>query len=468
MMRLSDVLILSAAVLFAGCGKKVTSPEQPDYSVQGILTVEGCPNASAASVRLFAAPRDEMLQQILVEHPAAGISPITPTLFDPLNQIPVSVIQPDSAGHFLFNNLAAGSFVIDADLEGYGCPQPVFVNVPEASSAGTLSLAVMQPVSGSLGNVVWTTGSAYQLIGNVTFQPSTELVIQEGVLIEVAGDYSIYVYGGIRVDGVPGNPVRFRLSRAHFQAGGDWGGLRLEQPVSSCHLTGMLVQDAATALRVVGGSAEIRECLLDKPSGFGAYFSGGAQGLVENCVVRDGYQGLVADNCSPHFDHNLILRMSLRGILIKAYSQVSLSGNVLRDCQTGIWSEWYTSPTIEYNLVSGGDYGLDAQRGFSATVRYNEFRQQSRSAVYFHIGYCYPYMQYNNFFEMPDTIFYVNGSAAQQTDTVYAPNNYWDGRESDELANSIVAGLRSGSQGNPVGPVIYEPYFMQPNQEVGP
>jgi hypothetical protein len=463
------LLALGVLVLIAsGCGKSSTSPEQPTYALLGTLLVEGQPNAASALVRLFTAPQDPTLQQILSDYPAVGFSPVTALMFDPLTQTPAAVVHPDSAGHFRFEGLAMGAYIVDADLAGWGCPQPAVVLVPDVNNLGTLHLATLQLVSGSLGDVVWPTGTAYQLTGNVTVLPSSDLVIQQGVLVEVPGDFNITVYGSLRVDGVPTDPVRWRLSPEQFQSGGDWGGLRLEQPVSSCDLTGMLIQGAATSLRVVGGTVQVQECLFEAPGTFGVYFSAGAEGWVDHCVVRDGDQGLTADNSSPHFDRNVVLRMSGKGITAKTNSQAVIHGNVVMQCESGLWSDWNAAPLVEYNLFSGGSYGLDAQSGFVGTVRYNVFSSQTVQSVYLHVRNCYPLIQFNNFLNAPLTILKVDGNNGQQADTIWAPDDYWDGAAMEVIATRIIDGHDIGSPGNPISIVEYMPPRSTPVPEAGP
>jgi hypothetical protein len=464
-MQIFIILALIAAFMAAGCETSSTSPGLESYSVEGMLFIEGAPNASLGMVRLFPAPGDETLAQILEEYSSVGFSPVTPMLYNPLIQTPAITLHPDSAGHFRFEGIAAGSYIIDAALSNYACPRPVLVNIPAVSNVGALTLAVPQLVSGSLGDAVWTTGTAYQLTGNVIIEPSSDLVIQSGVLVEIAGDFTFTVYGSIRADGVPNDPIRFRLTDGQFQSGGDWGGLRLDQPVSTCELTGMMIQGASTALRVIGGYSETRECLFDEPSTTGAYFSAGATGWLEHCIVRDGDQGLTADNAAPHFDHNVVLRMATKGITVKTNSLATIHGNVIMQSTAGIWSDWYAAPLVEYNLVSGGSYGLDAQSGFTGLVRYNNFTGQTVQCIYLHVRYCYPLVQNNNFLNAPATIFKVDGNNGLQSDTIWATQNYWDGEGAEGIPSRIIDGHDIGSPTNQISLIEYLPNLS--NQAVG-
>jgi hypothetical protein len=230
----------------------------------------------------------------------------------------------------------------------------------------------------------------------------------------------------------------------------------------------MLIQGAATALRIVGGSVQVQECLFEAPGTFGVYFSAGAEGWVDHCLVRDGDQGLTADNANPHFDHNIVLRMSGKGITAKTNSQAVIHGNVVMQCESGLWSDWNAAPLVEYNLFSGGSYGLDAQSGFVGTVRYNIFSSQSLQSIYLHVRNCYPLIQFNNFVNAPQTIFRVDGNSGQQADTIWAPENYWDGVATELIPTRIIDGHDIGSPGNPISLVEYMPPRATPVPEAGP
>ncbi len=460
--------MLLAACSLLGCSKSGLDPSSSLYSIQGTLNIAGEADPDSAIVRIWAVPQDVHLQQALNQYPALGFAPVSPMLFNPLTHTPIRSGIPASNGAFRFDDLPAGSYFLDAELTGYDCPDPLFITLPGNENAGFLTLAEVQSVAGSVNSEVWETGEVRRITGDVLVPPGQTLTIQSGVLILLAGDYTFTVSGRILIDGIPAQPVRFRLTSEHHALGGDWGGLRLNETVSACEVVGVQFQGASTALRVIGGVAHVEECLFEAPTAFGVYFSAAAGGWVNHSIVRDGNQGLVADNSSPQMEYNLLLRMSGRAITVKTNSQATLYGNAMYDCQTGIWSDWNTAPLIHYNLVSGGSRALEAQDGFTALVEYNEFVGQTVECIYLNIRNCYPIIKNNNFIEIPPTVLRINGNNGQQSDTVYAQYNYWDGEDLSGIPSLIIDGQDVGSPGNPISPVVFQPFRLTPVAGTGP
>jgi hypothetical protein len=467
-LALSGALAVLLFALLSGCGKSANSPPTNTFSLQGTLALREQGDLSAAIVRLWEAPEDAQLSQILAAYPSVGFSP-EQMLFNPFTGTPLATLTPGSDGKFTFSGLSEGNYIVDADLEEYACPQPFRISLPGTTQMDTLWLVQPETVTGILTSSVWHTGHVYFVDADVIVPTAMTLNIESGALVLLNGDYRINVAGAIQTDGLPAEPIRFRLTQQHSQAGGDWGGLYFEDPANACNLTGIVFQGASTALNLSGGSIEIRECLFDAPETFAGYFSANTEGWVEHCIVRDGDQGLVADNCAPHFSNNVILRMSDKAITVKTNSNATLHSNVIKDCEIGIWSDWNTAPIIQYNLITGGFYGLEAQDGFTATIRYNEFVDQTERCIFFHVRNCYPVaLEYNNFLNAPQNIIYVDGLLSQQADTVYAPNNYWDGAQGAEIAGRIIDGFDIGSPSNLIGPVVYIPYSSTPLSGAGP
>ena len=419
-------------------------------------------------VCVYTAPQDDQWLEVQTTYPNLGFSPAAPALFDPVNQQPVSTASPDSHGYFALAGLSAGDYIVNAELQGFACPEPKYLTLSENANIGTLHLVPPQPLADIQQDTGWSAGSVFLLQNDVIVHPQAVLTIQGGVLILASADAALIVAGGIQVLGDPGNPVRFRLTEEAQAAGSVWGGILLEQPVSACELNGISFQGASTALRVLNGQAQISQCLFWASSSFAAYFSANAQGSVAHSVVLEGNQGLVADNCNPVFEYNLVLRTASAGISLKSYSSSSVHDNALLDCQTGIWSDWETSPQIQDNLICGGWRGLDAQNGFTALVQYNEFQDQTQECIYLHVKNCYPQIEWNNFVNAPTVILHVNGNAGLQADTVFARHNYWDGEETAVIPDRIIDGHDIGSPDNPIGPVDFNPPSTIPVPEAGP
>ena len=462
---LLSLLLVSA---LSGCQENSTDPAAPFWTIEGTVEIVGGGQILNVLVQVYEAPSDDQWLQIQTSFPELGFSPIAPELFDPLSQPPLISAAPDPDGHFALTGLSSGEYIAEARLQGFACPEPLYLTLSESTNIGTLRLVQPQPLADIQQDTIWATGSTLLLGNDIFVYPQAVLTIQAGVLIWAEGDASLTVAGGIQIFGNPEHPVRFCLTEEAYGSGSAWDGMLLEQPTFACELSGVSFQGASTALRVANGQAQISECLFWAPSSFAAYFSADAQGSVAHSVVLEGNQGLVADNCSPDFEYNLVLRTAGAGISIKSYSGAFAHDNVLWDCQTGIWSDWETAPQIHHNLISGGQRGLDAQNGFTALVQYNEFQSQALECIYLHMKNCYPQIEWNNFVDAPAVILHVNGNAGLQADTVFAPHNYWDGEEVSAIPDRIIDGHDIGSPDNPIGPVDFNPPNLIAVPEAGP
>lgn len=409
-----------------------------------------------------------MLSEVLTDYPDLGFSPPELMLFNPLNQSPIRTVNPDQSGAFSIENVGEGTYILDAELDGFGCSGPLLVNLTSDTSVDTLRLYPEEQISGIITEAVWESGKVCRIVGDIIVPDNVTLTIEPDVLITLAGDYSITVSGGIQIAGSPSHPVHFRPELDHYLSGGDWGGIRLEIPTGDCSLNGAAIQGAFTSLRVSDGAAQVSQCLFDTPGAHGVYFLGNSAGEVTHCIFRDGSNGLEADDCSPEFSFNVILRMDQTGISILSGADPVVVHNAILDCSKGIWSNLNNSPEIEYNLISGGNLAIEAAEGLWGTIRYNQIQMQNQEGVYFWVGKCYPLFEYNNFAEMPQIILRVTGWAGFQADTLYAPFNYWDGESGSNIPLRIIDGSETGTPGNPVGPVVFEPAVVNPWQEIGP
>ncbi len=462
------VFLLLGAV--AGCGPSATEPETSTFAVKGNVVLDDGGDPAAAEIRLFASPEDDQIAAALASYPLIGFGDYQPLLFDPLNEQPLQTASPGSDGSFSFQDVAPGSYIVEAALTGYGCPEPVPVNLSGDADIGTLVLARETEVIGNITqDQTWHTGETRVIGGDIIVLAGVTLTIEPGVLVLLKGDYEIKVFGVLAVDGTVSQPVRFRRHSDDYAPGDDWKGIRVEIGAGDCRFTGMVMQNAATALEIKDGETTLSECLFDAPETIGVFFSTQSSGEAKYCILRDGDVGLRANLTDPEFSFNLILRMSGAGIEVQDSSQADIHDNVILDCDRGIRSSWFTAPVIRYNLIEGGSRAVDAERGFDAVIQYNVFTGQSGETVYFSIGYCYPEpFSYNNFLNAPLHILYVSGSAAQQSDTVFAQFNYWDGEDPEQIPVRIIDGYDHGTQANPIGIVVYNPLLDEPVTTAGP
>lgn len=455
---------------FWGCGESATEPAVDTYTISGTLVLNDGQDPSPAVIRLFAAPQNSQIQEMLSSYALVGFADYETMLFDPLTVQPLKTVSPGPDGSFQIDGLDGGAYVVSASLSGYGCSEPEWVSLSSDADIGDLELSPEQEISGNItADQTWHSGDVYAINSDVLILAGVTLTIEEGTLIQLKGDYEIKVFGSLQVEGLPSRPVRFRLHPDYYTADADWNGIRIEIGAGDCQFSGMSIQGASTALEIKDGVTTVSECLFDAPGADGVFFSTLSSGEAKYCIALNGDVGLRANLSSPEFSYNLILNMSGAGIDVQDSSQADVHNNVIVNCGSGIRSSWFTAPTIQYNLISGGSRALDAERGFDAVIQYNVFTGQTGETVHFSIGYCYPDpFSYNNFLNAPLHILYVDGAAGQQADTVFAVYNYWDGEDPDDIPVRIIDGYDHGTQGNPIGIVVYNPILDTPVTLAGP
>ncbi|MCX6639559.1 MAG: right-handed parallel beta-helix repeat-containing protein [bacterium] len=461
--------LLILAALFTGCGKSGTDSSTDTYSIKGIVVLSAAGVITDVQVQLFNAPQDALLSSTLSEYPSIGFTPYALMLFDPLDQAPLQTVNPDSEGRFTFADLNSGNYVITSNVAGYGRSVPISLSLPGSSTPDTLRLYPIEDVIGNLSTTTFSAGRTYRVvveISDLVLLPNNILTIESGVTVQVDGGYSISIYGGIVVDGSPLEPVRFGPTDDRHALGTSWSGIRIENPTSPCNLTGLVVSNASTAIKVTGGNVEISECFVDSSAVYGIFFSGGAQGSVKHSILRGGSVGLAAGTSGPEFAYNFVPNMALKGMEIKDSSNANISNNVILNCEYGIWTDYHAWPQIHNNLISGGNYGFYAQEWNNSQIQYNTFSSQNTYGILLNSRFCYPIVQFNNFFDMPQFIFRVNGSLNQQINTIQADNNYWDGSEATSIPNRIWDG--NDFTNYPISTVMYLPYRETPVTGTGP
>ncbi len=464
------VTTIAAASLLTGCGESAVEPEEVGFALTGTALIEGGGDLSEAVIALYNQPEDSQIDLTLNSYPSVGLPEYAAMTFNPSKMEPLHTAIPEADGSFEFNDLSGGSYIVDVTLTGYGCPNPAFVSLHSNKDAGELQLIEVEEVNGYIdASTTWTSGSVHLITGDVSVLTGFTLAIEGGTLILLEGDYEIEIYGGLNIDATPANPAVFRLLQENYTAGDEWDGILIKPNSNPCEIVGAAIHGASTAIEVRGANTDIRECFIKESDSFGVYFEAGTTGSLIHSILVDGLNGITSSSSGPEFANNLILRMAGHGIEVKNSSLADIHNNVLLDCQIGIFSDFNTEPAITHNLISGGEVGIHAEEGFTATIQYNEFHAQETRGVNFTVGSCYPEaFEYNNFIDISYIIMEVFGGGSLQADTVFAPNNYWDGEDATGIPDRIIDGYDRSSPDNPVGPVVFTPYFTEPYPDAGP
>lgn len=174
----------------------------------------------------------------------------------------------------------------------------------------------------------WTRqGSPYIATGDLVVRDSTTLRIEAGVEVRFEGNYAMYVYGSLRVEGAERDSVLF----APIAGGESWGGIRF------------LNADEGTRLAyavVVRGRAERGQGDIDTLGSGGNIFISGGEVTLSRCRISEGTArsvggGIAIWRSSPRIEYTVV------------------SGNSSRFYGGGIGIAFGSTPVIERCIIEG-------------------------------------------------------------------------------------------------------------------
>ena len=220
-------------------------------------------------------------------------------------------------------------------------------------------------VSGSQSGI-WTIGnSPYTITGDITVPASDSLIIEQGVIIQAAGNYQITVQGRLRAIGAIGDTIRFTSTV-------NWKGLRFENPTRYS-----IIRHCAFDHCVTSAINSITSPLIITNNHF------------STCEYAINLFGVGSTN-PPNIliEHNLIENCVKSGIYVAENSNTLIQFNDIRNCGTG--ASFYgaihlanqsangsCNPLIQYNRIHNnqkqGIIGWDVTSNglVQPTIQYN-------------------------------------------------------------------------------------------------
>ena len=357
-------------------------------------------------------------------------------------------------------------------------------------------------VSGNQSGTWTTDNNPYQVVGDITVPSGSSLEIQEGVNVEVMGEYRIAAEGSLIADGTESDPVTF-LSPTENQ----WTGIRLDNDQTDNHFEYCVIQHAENGINIINTQVTISRCHFNNnETGINVFGLGSANppsvmidhNLIENCqqngimiaesnpyIMENELRQCALDEtaraaiqlscqstggvCHPTIEHNHIHNNVWQGITAwdiydSGFIRPAVYGNLIEENLTGIYlynaSGYFADNVIRNNFVSGNAnsgagvmlYGLTTFPTFTRNIITGNFCGfyivNSASVIlgdlgdgsYENDGYN---LIYGNIDESNDTYSIYSTS----TQTIKAENCFWDSTDPDEINATII------------GNVDYDPLF---------
>jgi len=137
-------------------------------------------------------------------------------------------------------------------------------------------LSAQTLINGSVSGTWTARDNPYQLNGNAVVNAGDTLIIADGVLLDMGGQYELRVAGTLLAEGV------------RFQEGGRIFGNNGLLEMSHCICNGL-----SGGVQVYGGQASITACLVDSTQDTGITFSGTDSSEISNSqVLNSGGYGI--------------------------------------------------------------------------------------------------------------------------------------------------------------------------------
>ena len=166
-------------------------------------------------------------------------------------------------------------------------------------------------VSGLISiDTLWTSDNTYHVIGNIGVEPSVTLTIEPGTVIEFNSNCQLQVGGTLIAEGTPDNKI-------FFASIGDveWGGIDFMDNSNPASVIAYSIIEHPRWVRLVG--------------------------------------------VSPSIHDNVIRYASYSGInLLNTESAITISNNIISDCDAGIDVETFATVTITQNTIINNHEGV--------------------------------------------------------------------------------------------------------------
>ncbi|MFO8144320.1 MAG: right-handed parallel beta-helix repeat-containing protein, partial [Candidatus Syntrophosphaera sp.] len=171
-------------------------------------------------------------------------------------------------------------------------------------------------VSGSQSGTWNLAGSPYNVIGDITIPPGSDLLIQPGVQVVVMGDYQITAEGTLTATGTEADSIFFHNGQAIPEA--LWGGIRLENEAQMSNIQFCYLEKAEIGVNSINSPCNISYNRFT---------------LNEKAIQLYGIGD--PDPATVQVDYNIVEYSIQNGILVTQNSNAVIQNNEIRYNGTG-------------------------------------------------------------------------------------------------------------------------------------
>jgi len=379
--------------------------------------------------------------RINTERPSIGVIISQQTEFDFREQEAKSTTNTDAEGKFSISDLSEGNYNIVVKKNGYGFK--IFYNYEVSNGSNNLNTATANnlitlypEVSRSgfiIDNLTLQSDHHYIFTGNTNL--SSDVVIEPGAYIRLAGNTSLHFSGHLSVQGELGNFVHFTSNDGFFNTTSS------VQPYNQI---------------TIDNTATLENDLLE-----GCLFSYGQYGLqsfsncsLKNTVFKTIFSSFQASQINNTSIENCLFQNSQTSVDIHYIPTVSIMKNIFYKNRIGMYMSsigtqtmddggiiknnyfqnnsnialqisYNSYPLVMYNTITnniaGNSYGIQIHQDCSFHISYN--RIFANICVYMDGAYVYSPLQNNNLI-CPQTGFCLQYISLHNPD-LEAMNNYW-------------------------------------------
>lgn len=233
------------------------------------------------------------------------------------------------------------------------------------------------------GTTVWTAGDGtpYAIQGALTVASSALLVIQDGVVLEVAAGATLTVDGELRIQGAPGNRVRLAPPGVTDPANctpGAWQGIALSGSATIvesdiwCAIDGLVTPIGASANLVIEDSSVV----ASRDRGIRVQLGGHVDAFG---VVIDGFSiaGIQIQSATGSLDALAIVGNAPgggggTGVLLSFADEVSIMNSTIENSQFGISFSSSSPTSVDGNDIFGNATGVEILTSSAPMISANQ------------------------------------------------------------------------------------------------
>ncbi|MCF8454946.1 MAG: right-handed parallel beta-helix repeat-containing protein [Bacteroidales bacterium] len=224
------------------------------------------------------------------------------------------------------------------------------------------------------GNATGVWDGLYTVSGNITVPNGDTLIINAGSEIRFLGNYNIYVYGYLLVDGAEGDSVLF-TSAPYNQvwATGQWQGIDFyDASDNTSAVNYAIIRYAVDGIYIDEANTSVNHCKIYYCSDKGIQLNGSTvYNEINNTEIFWCYDGIYSYYARPTITYMNSHHNSNHGLYWDYYSYGSISNSAFsNNSSRGMYIYRYSSPGVyDTEVTNNSSWGIDIRYISSPTIQ---------------------------------------------------------------------------------------------------